>query len=314
MNEFSPVVEESVAWRSLGPLPPRSIYRSEAGRAECLAFYDKVLRRLTFPTRTMVIPTRYGRTHLCIGGNPAGPPLIVLPGMSIGGPMMLEFFAPHAKDRLLIAPDLIGHPGRSEDRPHLTADHGHGRWLQDILDALELDRADMSASSFGASFALDLASIAPERIGKLALLVPAGLTPHLPYVTFYFPFFLSWLIYSYLPVRPLLPAISRPLARALSEDNFDYLDIVIRNTIYWRHRPAGPFFADDLKGLREPVFLVTAGHDHLFPRARTRANMEAALDIAEDVFLPDSAHMPSNAEMVAVHERMARYFAAPPRS
>ncbi len=307
MNDVAPFAD--AAWEPPGPLPRGSIYVSEAGRAACLAFYDKVLNRLPFPVRTLVVPTRYGRTHLSIAGNPAAPPLVVLPGMSIGGPMMLEFFEQHAADRLLIAPDLIGHPGRSEDRVHPSRDHGHGLWLADILDALGLERADMAVSSFGSSFALDLASVAPGRVGKLALLVPAGLTPRLPYVTFYFPFFLSWLIYRYLPVRSALPVISRPLARELTEDNFDYLDLVIRHTTYFRHRPAGPFRPEDLRDYRTPVFLVTAGRDRLFPRKPTRENTYATLNIAEEIFLAESAHMPSEADMVEVHRRLAQYLA-----
>jgi pimeloyl-ACP methyl ester carboxylesterase len=293
----------------LDPLPRGSVYCSLEGRAEYLAFYDKVLARLPFPHHGKQIATRYGRTHVTIAGNPDGPPLICLPGMSIAGPMMLEFFAPHARDRLLIAPDLIGHPGHSEDRRLPHKKHGFGLWLADLLDGLRLDRADMASASFGSAFALDLATIAPERVGKLALIVPAGLTPRLPYVTFYFPFFLSWLIYRYLPYRPALPAISRPLARSLTEENFDYLDLVIRQTVYYRHRPAGPFFPADLAGYREPVFLVTTGHDNLFPREQTLANARAALNIGEEIFLPDSAHMPGDDDMVGVNERLAAFLA-----
>ena len=290
-------------------LPRGSVYRTPRGRAEFQAFYDKVLQRLPFPWRTTTLPTAFGRTHVTIAGNADGAPLLCLPGMSIAGPMMLEFFARHARDRLLIAPDLIGHPGRSEDRRHPTRDHGFGRWLAELMDGLKLDRADMAGASFGAAFGLDLAALAPERVGKLALIVPAGLTPRLPYVTFYFPFFLSWLIYRHVPYRPALARIARPLGRSLSADNLDYMDLVIRETVYYRHRPAGPFFPADLAGYREPVFLVTTGRDNLFPRAPTLANARAALPIAEEVFLPDSAHMPGDAEMVEVHEKLARFLA-----
>lgn len=292
------------------PLPRDSVYCSPAGRAEFQAYYDKVVARLPFPHRTKTVPTSYGRTHLTIAGNENGKPLICLPGMSIAGPMMLEFFKRHARDRLLIAPDLLGHPGMSEDRRHPKKNHGFGLWLAELLDALGLERADMASTSFGSAFSLDLASIAPERVGKQALIVPAGLTPRLPYVSFYFPFFLSWLVYRYLPYKPVLPTIARPLGRSLTEENYTYLDLVIRQTVFYRHRPAGPFFPKDLKGYREPVFLVTTGHDNLFPRAQTLANARASLEIDEEIFLPDSAHMPGDDEMVEVHERLAAFLAA----
>jgi pimeloyl-ACP methyl ester carboxylesterase len=39
----------------------------------------------------------------------------------------------------------------------------------DLLDALELDRADLIGNSLGGRVALELALRAPERVGRLAL-------------------------------------------------------------------------------------------------------------------------------------------------
>jgi pimeloyl-ACP methyl ester carboxylesterase len=289
-------------------LPKNSVYRSLAGRARAQAFYDKVLARLPYSVTTQYIHTGFGRTHATIGGNPNGAPLVILPGMSIAGPMMMEFFASCARSRLLIALDLIGHPGRSEDRVHSPQGQGFGRWLAEVLDALNLQRADMATASFGSSVALDLAAIDPSRVGKLALVMPAGLTPRLPYVRLYLTFFLPWITYRYFPDRSRIPTIAEPLAATLSEDDVTYFDIVVRHTAFWRHRPAGPFFSSDLSGYREGVFLVTAGRDQLLPYAPTRANAGNALRIAQDVHLPQSTHMPRPADMEPVHERIADYF------
>jgi pimeloyl-ACP methyl ester carboxylesterase len=289
-------------------LPRNSVYRSLAGRAEVHAFYDRVLARLPYPVETRYVTTQFGRTHLTLGGNRNGAPLIILPGMSIGGPLMMEFFASCARKRLLIALDLIGHPGRSEDRIHRHYDHGFGRWLTEVLNALKIGRADIVSASFGASVALDLAAIAPDRVGKLALVMPAGLTPRLPYLRLYLRFLVPWVVYRYFPDMGVLPAITRPLGDSFTADDFRYFDIVVRHTAFWRHRPAGPFFAKDLADYREPVFLVTAGRDELLPPKPTRINATQALRIAEEIHLPDSTHMPSAAAMADVHERIADYF------
>lgn len=291
-------------------LPPNSVYRSLKGRAEFMAFYDGALERLPFPVEGREIQTRFGRTHLGIGGNAAGPPLIVLPGMSIPSPLMLEFFQVHARDHLLIAPDLIGHPGRSEDRVHTARNHGFGLWLADLLDGLGLEKAEMVSGSFGSSFALDLATFAPERVGRQGLVVPAGLTPNLPYLTIYATFLITWFAYRYWPDRTRLASISQPLVRSLTPENYTFLDIVIRETAFFRHRPAGPFFPKDLAGYREPVLLVTAGEDRLFPRDRTRANAIAALNVVDEIFLPNARHMPGSDEMAEVHRRLALFLKA----
>lgn len=292
-------------------LPRNSVFRSLAGRAAYDAYYGRVVERLPFPVREVDLPTRFGRTHVTIGGREDGPPLLVLPGMSICGPVMLEFAAPHAGDRLLIAPDLIGQPGRSEDILHLPRSHGYGLWLADLLDGLKIDRADMFSGSFGSSVALDLAAAAPTRAGRQVLLMPAGLTPKIPYLAIYWHLLLPWLLYRAFPDRAKLPAMSRPLAgSAFGPKELEYLDHVVRETAFWRHLPAGPFGPGDFRDYREPVFLATAGRDLLFPRGPTRANALASLNVTEEVFLPDSAHVPDTAAMAPVHDRIAAFLRA----
>lgn len=289
-------------------LPAHSVYRSIAGREAYLDFYDRILARQPGAAQTRTIPTRFGSTRLTIGGNASGAPLIVLPGMSISGPAMLEFFARLGRKRQLIAPDLIGQPGLSKDMPFPPGEGRFGQWLADILDALRLERADMATASFGSSIALDLASLAPQRVGRLALLMPAGLTPKLPLMTIYARLALSWMAYRHLPIRALLPRIARPLSRSLTDDNLDYLDIIIRHTAFWRHRPAGPFGPDDLERFTAPTFLVLAEGDILFPYETTRANARASLRLAHEVVLKGSAHMPSAAEIAPVLDTIAEFF------
>src|SRR6476646_3187582 len=68
-------------------LPKNSVYRSLSGRGRLQAFYDRVLARLPYPVRTQYIHTRFGRTHVTVGGNANGAPLLIIPGMSISGPV-----------------------------------------------------------------------------------------------------------------------------------------------------------------------------------------------------------------------------------
>lgn len=290
------------------PLPRASVYRSATGREEYLAFYDKILARLPGAVQTRDLATRYGTTRVTLAGNRDGAPLLVLPGMSICGPAMIEFFARLGRERHLIAPDLIGQPGLSADTPLMPAGNAYGRWLIDLLNAMSIERCDMATASFGSSLALDLAAIAPSRLGRLALVMPAGLTPRLPYLTIYSRLGLVWGLYRHLPVRSTLPALARPLSRDLTPDNLDYLDIVIRQTAFWRHKPAGPFGPADLRGYREPVYLVQAENDILFPHRQTLINAAQSLAIAKKVMIAASAHMPAQAQIAPILDDMAQFF------
>ncbi|MCF4099596.1 alpha/beta fold hydrolase [Maritalea mediterranea] len=297
------------------PLPRKSVYRSHKGRARLWALYQKSIDDLAFPVRHKMVPTSFGQTFLSIAGHPDAPPLFILPGMSIAGPMMLDFFANLQKTHLLIAPDLIGQPGHSEDRPFPSRRGAYGRWGFEVLDQLGIDKAGMASASFGGSIALEMTALAPERIGKQALVVPAGLTPNLPYLKLYVGLAANWLTYRYWPFHDdqqistaWLKHIARPLSRSLTPDNLDYFDAVIRYTEFWRHRPAGPFKPGDFEANVTPTFAIFAQQDFVFPHKPTLANAQQALPMAHTEILEQSAHMPSETDMAPMHQRISAYF------
>ncbi len=290
------------------PLPKNSVYRSIEGREEFQAYYDKSLSLLDGDVETSVHATSFGTTHVTSMGNRQAKPLLILPGMSITGPMMLDFFAYLAKDHWLIAPDLVGQPGRSADVPFSMKNNAYGKWLIELMDQLHLEKADIAGASFGGSIALEMLKLAPKRVDKLALVVTAGVTPKLPYLKIYAKLLLSWLAYRFVPNKAILPTIARPLSRHLTPDNIDYLDIIIRQTAFWRHRPAGPFFKNDMPKDIAPVFIVFARNDIMFPYDKTRAHAERILNIGHEFVLEESAHMPSDKEMAPIHNEIEAYF------
>ncbi len=100
-----------------------------------------------------------------------------------------------AKNRRVIAPDLLGF-GTTE-RPLDPTDSSHYRmdiWVQqaiDLLDALQIEQADLIGNSFGGALALALAIRHPQRVRRLVLMgsvgVPFAITPGLEAVWGYQP-------------------------------------------------------------------------------------------------------------------------------
>ncbi|MCP2259621.1 lipase [Streptoalloteichus tenebrarius] len=109
-------------------------------------------------------------------GDPAGPPLIALHGITGHGARWRRLVAEHLADLRVIAPDLRGH-GRSPHVPPWTLER-HAQDVLAVLDALDLGRVPVLAHSFGGAVALHLARLAPERVAGLVLLDPAiGMDP-----------------------------------------------------------------------------------------------------------------------------------------
>jgi 2-succinyl-6-hydroxy-2,4-cyclohexadiene-1-carboxylate synthase len=100
----------------------------------------------------------------------AGRPLLLLHGFTGSAPTWTPLIAALPPHFRTIAPDLIGH-GRSDSPPDAER-YRMERCVADllaILDALEVERADVLGYSMGGRVALHLAAAAPDRVGALVL-------------------------------------------------------------------------------------------------------------------------------------------------
>ena len=117
------------------------------------------------------------RYHFAEWGERSAPPFILLHGFSQSSATWQEIAPDLAKDRLVIAPDFIGH-GKS-DRPTDPACYemvAVTDMIGALLGHLELERADLLGYSMGGRIALAFARAQPHRLASL-ILESAGLGP-----------------------------------------------------------------------------------------------------------------------------------------
>jgi lipase len=113
--------------------------------------------------------------HVHLAGDPAGPPVLALHGITGHGLRFrpLTELLPRLR---WIAPDLRGH-GRSPWVPPWRLEQ-HVEDVVAVLDAQGVERAAVLGHSFGGAVALYLARAVPERVSALVLVDPAlGLDP-----------------------------------------------------------------------------------------------------------------------------------------
>lgn len=129
--------------------------------------YERVLARASARSRRVEVGTS-GRAHLLEKG--AGPPVVLLPG----GGSVASFFLPLLNELQgirAIAPDR---PGQGLSDPIDLAPERFRQnavaWLDDLLDALELDTAALVGHSGGAVWALWYALAHPDRVDRLMLI------------------------------------------------------------------------------------------------------------------------------------------------
>jgi pimeloyl-ACP methyl ester carboxylesterase len=152
------------------------LYNSATAQAAIYDWYDDALQQLTIPAHTRTVRTDWGRTHVVITGNPAGPPVVLVHGLN-NNALIWRPQLEGLTDFCLYAVDIPGQPGRSE--PNAPSLHGDAsaRWLLQTITALDLPAPALVGLSLGGFIVTRLAAYAPAHVGRLALIAPAGYAP-----------------------------------------------------------------------------------------------------------------------------------------
>jgi pimeloyl-ACP methyl ester carboxylesterase len=106
-----------------------------------------------------------------------GPPLVFLHGLSGSWPNWLEQLPVFADSRRVIAMDLpgFGHSPMPLERITIS---GYARLLDGLFEELGIDAATIVGNSMGGFISAELAIAFPERVERLVLVSPAGLSTY----------------------------------------------------------------------------------------------------------------------------------------
>ena len=122
------------------------------------------------------------RTGIHVMEVGSGPPILLLHGAGAGGAIWHRQIAALAAKRRVIVPDIpvFGISDLPTDVPPIRS--GVGELVNAILDAIDVDRADIAGMSLGGLEAIGAVLHSPDRFNKLALISSAGLGRDLPYI------------------------------------------------------------------------------------------------------------------------------------
>src|SRR4051812_37036302 len=105
--------------------------RSHAGYSVMMTSYDGALQRLRVPYESLIVPTRFGETHLLATGPLDRPPLVLLHG-GIGNALSWRSqLTRFSRMYRVYAPDVIGQPGKSAPIRLAFNGPGYAQWLED---------------------------------------------------------------------------------------------------------------------------------------------------------------------------------------
>jgi 2-hydroxy-6-oxonona-2,4-dienedioate hydrolase len=150
------------------------IFRNERSRQAMEQAYQRLLAEAP-QARSHQVKTRFGETHMLVAGPEQAPPLVAVHGAMGNSALALWDGHPLVERFRVHALDVLGHSVKGADVRLRMDSADYGEWLVDVLDALGLPRAHLYGASLGGYILRKLAEVAPDRIDRLVLLVPAGI-------------------------------------------------------------------------------------------------------------------------------------------
>ena len=261
------------------------IYKSAAGEQAVMALYDKLLAGWPVPYTTALLPTRWGDTHVIASGPIGAPPVILLHGAASNALAWTSEVEQLARTLRVYAVDLPGEPGRSAPNRPPWVGPAYTEWMEDVLQGLGVEGAALAGISLGGWAALKFATAQPQRVSRLVLLAPGGVT------SVRASFLLTALPLSLLGRRGG-EAISRIVRgnQPVHPTAVEYMNVLM--THFKSRTGALPNLSDaELARLTMPVLLIVGEQDALYASDKTVARLQSLLPHLTVCLLPAAGHV-----------------------
>jgi pimeloyl-ACP methyl ester carboxylesterase len=238
------------------------VYSSLEAQANHMAIYDAKMKQWPTPYEDVYVDTSYGTVHVIVSGPEDGPPVLLLNAAAMSGWSWLYNVGELNKIYRTYAVDTLGEVGKSEltDPARYPRDgKAYADLHVEITDALGIEKAYVVGASFGGYMGTSYALHYPERVEKLALLGPMGMTPETAKTA---------LKIMFVQLYPLKPIQVSTVKWALGDDPYvleeteGWFRIVLIDTVPRESRPVA-FTPAQLRGLGAPVLLVIGTRDAL---------------------------------------------------
>ncbi len=265
-------------------MAPESIYKSLAGQKEIMEVYDSMLARWPVPHESMHLPTRYGDTFVIASGPESAPPLVLIHGAGSNSMTWTGDIADYSLKYRTYTVDLPGEPGKSAPNRPAWDGPAFAEWLEEVFEALKIDKAVLVGFSQGGWTALKFAVFHSQRVEKLVLISPGGIIPdRLGFVV------------KVLPLSLMGRWGARRVNRILFADQKispEVEELLILISRFFKPRIGVlPIFSDEeLHRLKMPVLLIMGDRDALRDGKKISARLHRFVISLRTTFVPGGGH------------------------
>ncbi len=270
-------------------------------------FYDKTLESLNVPYIENDIETSFGQTHCLQVGDPAKPKICTIHGGNGITTLNLKLFLPLLSDFCIIAPDVVGMPGKSAPYRNISSRKDeYGSWIREILDHYGVKKISFVVSSYSSAMFLSFARHYPEMIDKALLLVPSGIA-HGPVFPMLGKMVVPFIKYYFKPTEKSLDAVIETMGGKSDEDWREFFDIMM-SSYKMEMKPPREYKAKELESFTSPLLIIASDRDIFFPADKVFKKAEKIFKGPVTTMKIDSLHLPDEDTMEEVCKKTADFF------
>lgn len=152
----------------------QTIFKSMEGERLFHEAYNRLISAWPVSYAATDVTTSFGVTHILVSGKEDAPPLLLLHGMTFNSTMWRDNIRELSEHFRTFSIDVPGDFGKSLVARPLQSETDCAQWLCELMDSLGLSKAHVLGHSMGGWLALNFSLHAPERVGRLILIAPAG--------------------------------------------------------------------------------------------------------------------------------------------
>jgi pimeloyl-ACP methyl ester carboxylesterase len=150
-----------------------SLFKTDLGKKEILSLYDQKLDELNIEFEYIKINTTFGETNIIVSGKSSNPPIILIHGSNGCAPIALETYPNLIENFKVYAIDVLAQPNKSAETRLNMKDDSYGKWVNEIIDSLNIDNVVMAGFSFGGLVILKTLEFNESKIKEVYLSAPA---------------------------------------------------------------------------------------------------------------------------------------------
>lgn len=243
------------------------------------------------PFSDIYVKTSFGKTHLVEIGNKTGTPLLVFHGGNATTAYSLLMCNFLLNDFHIYAVDTIGHPGKSDEVCLSHKGYDYGKWASEVIDKIGYDSICCLGGSYGGGILAKLMCVAPQKIDKAVLIVPAGINNAVPISSM--KMLIPLLQYRITKQEKYL--VKTALYMALREDVLDEDTINILKDSFnnVKIKAAMPTNIEKKRLINyfSPTLIIAGENDCLFPARKVLRRARQIIPNCQTIELKESGHM-----------------------